>query len=66
MNASARWRKGIASLPVAIFFLALVAAAAVTAGMIASGESNLASKQLSTEGILAARQAQLSGLSATS
>ena len=66
MNAGAHRRKGIVSLPVAIFFVALVAAAAVSAGMIASGQSALANKQLGAEGILAGRQAQLSGLSATS
>ena len=66
MNARDHRRKGIVSLPVAIFFIALVAAAAVAAGMIASGQTTLANKQLSAEGILASRQAQLSGLSATS
>ena len=66
MKATAHRRKGVASLPVAIFFLALVGAAAVAAGVIASGQSTLANKQLSAEGVLAARQAQLSGLSATS
>ncbi len=60
-----RKRSGIVSLPVSIFFIALVAAAAVAAGTIASGQSALANKQLSAEGILAARQAQLSGLRAT-
>ena len=40
MNTRDRRRKGIVSLPVAIFFIALVAAAAVAAGMIASGQDH--------------------------
>jgi conjugal transfer mating pair stabilization protein TraN len=66
MNAKDHRRKGIVSLPVAIFFIALVAAAGVATGLIASGQSSLANTQLKAENVLATRQAELSGLSATS
>ena len=58
-------RKGIASLPVSIFFIALVATAFVGVDALTSGQSGLASKQLSAENTLAARQQELSGLSAS-
>lgn len=58
-------RDGIASLPVAIFFIALVAASAAAAGALASSQSSLANKQLSVESTLGARQAELNGLTAT-
>ena len=58
-------RKGIASLPVSIFFVALVATAMVGVGTLASGQSGLATKQVSVENALAARQQELSGLSAS-
>ncbi len=58
-------RRGVATLPISIFFIALVAAAAYATANIASGQSNLANTQLSTENTIAARQAELSGLSAT-
>ena len=66
MNALAHRRKGIASLPVSIFFIALVATAFVGVGALASGQSGLANKQISAENTLAARQQELSGLSASS
>ena len=59
-------RKGIASLPISIFFVALVTTAFVGVGALASGQSGLASKQLSAENTLASRQQELSGLSAAS
>jgi hypothetical protein len=58
-------RKGIASLPVSIFFIALVASAMVGVGALASGQSGLATKQLNVESALASRQQELSGLSAS-
>ena len=58
-------RKGIASLPVSIFFVALVATAMVGVGTLVSGQSGLATKQISVESALAARQQELSGLSAS-
>ena len=58
-------RKGIASLPVSIFFIALVASAMVGVGALSSGQSGLANKQVSVETALAARQQELSGLSAS-
>ena len=58
-------RKGIASLPVSIFFVALVATAMVGVGALMSGQSGLATKQASVENALAARQQELSGLSAS-
>ena len=65
MNALGRRRKGIASLPVSIFFVALVATAMVGVGTLAAGQSGLATKQVSVESALAARQQELSGLSAS-
>ena len=58
-------RKGIASLPVSIFFVALIASALVGVGTLASGQTGLANKQVSVESALAARQQELSGLSAS-
>ena len=58
-------RKGIASLPVSIFFVALVATAMVGVGALMSGQSGLATKQVSVENALAARQQELIGLSAS-
>lgn len=58
-------RKGIASLPVSIFFVALVATAFVGVDALMSGQSGLASKQISAENTLAARKQELSGLSAS-
>jgi hypothetical protein len=58
-------RKGIASLPVSIFFIALVASAMVGVGALASGQSGLATKQVNVESALASRQQELSGLSAS-
>ena len=58
-------RKGIASLPVSIFFIALVASAMVGVGALASGQSGLATKQVNVENALASRQQELSGLSAS-
>ncbi len=58
-------RRGIASLPVSIFFVALVATAMVGVGALTSGQSGLANKQVSVESALAARQQELSGLSAS-
>ncbi len=58
-------RRGIASLPVSIFFVALVATAMVGVGTLAAGQSGLATKQVSVESALAARQQELSGLSAS-
>ena len=58
-------RRGIASLPVSIFFVALVASAMVGVGALTSGQSGLATKQASVENALAARQQELSGLSAS-
>jgi hypothetical protein len=58
-------RKGIASLPVSIFFVALVASAMVGVGALASGQSGLATKQINVENALASRQQELSGLSAS-
>jgi hypothetical protein len=58
-------RKGIASLPVSIFFVALVATAMVGVGALTSGQRGLTSKQVSVESTLAARQQELSGLSAS-
>ncbi|MDG7025054.1 MAG: hypothetical protein JRN45_11110 [Nitrososphaerota archaeon] len=57
-------RKGIASLPVSIFFVALVASALVGVGALTSGQSGFANKQISVGSMLAARQQELSGLSA--
>ena len=51
-------------MPVSIFFIALVATAFVGVGALASGQSGLANKQISAENTLAARQQELSGLSA--
>ncbi len=65
MNTQGHRRKGIASLPVSIFFVALVATAMVGVGTLASGQSGLATKQVSVESALAARQQELSGLSAS-
>ena len=65
MNALGHRRKGIASLPVSIFFVALVATAMVGVGTLAAGQSGLATKQVSVESALAARQQELSGLSAS-
>lgn len=58
-------RKGIASLPVSIFFIALVASAFIGVEALTSGQAGLASKQISVENELAARQQELSGLSAS-
>jgi hypothetical protein len=58
-------RKGVASLPVSIFFIALVASAMVGVGTLASGQSGLATKQVNVESALASRQQELSGLSAS-
>jgi hypothetical protein len=58
-------RKGVASLPVSIFFIALVASAMVGVGAVASGQSSLATKQVNVENALASRQQELSGLSAS-
>ena len=58
-------RKGVASLPVSIFFIALVASAMVGVGTLASGQSGLANKQVDVENALASRQQELSGLSAS-
>ncbi|MDE1853256.1 MAG: hypothetical protein KGI38_05865 [Thaumarchaeota archaeon] len=57
-------RKGIASLPVSIFFVALVASALVGVGALTSGQSGFANGQISVGSMLAARQQELSGLSA--
>ena len=65
MKTSCHRRKGIASLPVSIFFVALVASALVGVGSLASGQSGFSSKQISAESTMAARQQELSGLSAT-
>ena len=65
MKPTAHRRKGIASLPVSIFFVALIATALVGVGTLASGQSGLANKQVSVENALAARQQELSGLSAS-
>ena len=65
MNTQGHRRKGIASLPVSIFFVALLATAMVGVGTLASGQSGLATKQISVESALAARQQELSGLSAS-
>ena len=65
MNALGHRRRGIASLPVSIFFVALVATAMVGVGTLAAGQSGLATKQVSVESALAARQQELSGLSAS-
>ncbi|MDG6919861.1 MAG: hypothetical protein JRN62_10570 [Nitrososphaerota archaeon] len=65
MNTRGHRRKGIASLPVSIFFVALVATAMVGVGTLAAGQSGLATKQVSVESALAARQQELSGLSAS-
>ncbi|MDG6954260.1 MAG: hypothetical protein JRN33_04675 [Nitrososphaerota archaeon] len=65
MNTRGHRRKGIASLPVSIFFVALVATAMVGVGTLASGQSGLATKQVSVESALALRQQELSGLSAS-
>jgi hypothetical protein len=59
-------RKGIASLPVTIFFIALVATAFVGVSALASGQSGLASRQVGVENVLAARQQELGGLVASS
>ncbi|MDG7022953.1 MAG: hypothetical protein JRN45_00370 [Nitrososphaerota archaeon] len=64
MNSPAHRRKGIASLPVSIFFVALVATAFVGVGALTVGQSGLSSKQISAGSMLAARQQELSGLSA--
>jgi hypothetical protein len=58
-------RNGIASLPVAIFFIALTAISAYAMADIASSQSSLASTQLEAGNTIAARQAQLNGLIAT-
>ena len=58
-------RRGIASLPVSIFFIALVATAMIGVGALTSGQSGLANKQVGVENALAARQQELSGLSAS-
>ena len=58
-------RKGIASLPVSIFFVALVASALVGVGSLASGQSGFSSKQISVESAMALRQQEISGLSAS-
>jgi hypothetical protein len=60
-----RRRHGIVSLPVAIFFIALVAAAGVATDMISSGQAGLSNSQLSAESAVATRQAELHGLTAT-
>lgn len=65
MKPTAHRRKGIASLPVSIFFVALVATSLVAVGVLNSGQVGLASKQVSVENALAARQQELSGLSAS-
>ncbi|MDG7013219.1 MAG: hypothetical protein JRN11_07370 [Nitrososphaerota archaeon] len=65
MNAQSHRRKGIASLPVSIFFVALVVTAMVGVGTLAAGQSGLAAKQVSVDSALAARQQELSGLSAS-
>ena len=65
MKPSTHGRKGIASLPVSIFFVALVASALVGVGALTSGQSGFASKQISVGSMLAARQQELSGLSAS-
>ena len=65
MNALGHRRKGIASLPVSIFFVALVVTAMVGVGTLAAGQSGLAAKQVSVDSALAARQQELSGLSAS-
>jgi len=59
-------RKGIASLPITIFFVALVAIAFVGINAVTSGQSGLANKQVYVENMLAARQQELHGLSAFS
>jgi hypothetical protein len=58
-------RKGIASLPVSIFFVALVASALVGVGALTSGQSGFATKQINVGTMLATRQQELSGLSAS-
>ena len=60
-----RKRSGIVSLPVAIFFIALVVAAGLATDMIASGQTGLSNTQLNAESAVAARQAELRGLTAT-
>ena len=65
MKTNCYRRKGIASLPVSIFFVALVASALVGIGSLASGQSGFSSKQISAESAMAARQQELSGLSAS-
>ena len=65
MKTTCYRRKGIASLPVSIFFVALVASALVGVGSLASGQSGFSSKQISAESTMAARQQELSGLSAS-
>ena len=65
MKTSCHRRKGIASLPVSIFFVALVASALVGVGSLASGQSGFSSKQISVESAMALRQQELSGLSAS-
>ena len=65
MRPAAYRRKGIASLPVSIFFVALVATAFVGVSALASSQSGLASKQISVENALAARQQELTGLAAS-
>jgi hypothetical protein len=65
MKPSAHGRKGIASLPVSIFFVVLVASALVGVGALTSGQSGFASRQISVGSMLAARQQELTGLSAS-
>ena len=65
MNTRGHRRKGIASLPISIFFVALVATAFVGIGALTAGQSDFASKQMSVGSMLAARQQELSGLSAS-
>jgi len=59
-------RKGLASLPITIFFIALVAVAFVSIDALTSAQTGLFSKQVSVENTLTARQQELSGLSASS
>jgi hypothetical protein len=65
MNHTGYRRRGIASLPISIFFIALVASAFVGVGALTSGQSSFATKQISVGSMLAARQQELSGLSAS-
>jgi len=59
-------RKGLASLPITIFFVALIAIAFVGINAVASGQSGLANKQVYVENMLATRQQEMRGLLAFS